>query len=306
MFLSGSGGERGIYKTIDGGKNWKSILNVSEHTGFNEIHMDPRNVNVLYACAHQRQRKVFTYIGGGPESAMYKSTDAGATWNKVGGGFPSGKDLGRIGMAISPANPDMVYAIVEGDETGVYRSMDRGASWEKRSSYQTSGNYYQELFCDPINPERLWSANTFLMVSDDGGKNWHQFGEKNKHVDNHHVCIDPTNTDHTLVGCDGGLYESWDDGKNWQFKPNLPITQFYKVSVDYALPFYNVYGGTQDNFSLGGPSRSTSANGVTNSDWYITCGGDGFESQADYEDDNIVYAQSQYGGLVRFDKRISK
>jgi photosystem II stability/assembly factor-like uncharacterized protein len=206
-------------------------------------------------------------------------------------------------MAISPANPDMVYAIVEGDETGVYRSMDRGASWEKRSSYQTSGNYYQELFCDPINPERLWSANTFLMVSDDGGKNWHQFGEKNKHVDNHHVWIDPTNTDHTLVGCDGGLYESWDDGKNWQFKPNLPITQFYKVSVDYALPFYNVYGGTQDNFSLGGPSRSTSANGVTNSDWYITCGGDGFESQADYEDDNIVYAQSQYGGLVRFDKR---
>ena len=191
--------QRGIYKTIDGGKNWKSILNVSEHTGFNEIHMDPRNVNVLYACAHQRQRKVFTYIGGGPESAMYKSTDAGATWNKVGGGFPSGKDLGRIGMAISPANPDMVYAIVEGDETGVYRSMDRGASWEKRSSYQTSGNYYQELFCDPINPERLWSANTFLMVSDDGGKNWHQFGEKNKHVDNHHVWIDPTNTDHTLV-----------------------------------------------------------------------------------------------------------
>ena len=301
--LWSSGGERGIYKTIDGGKNWKSILNVSEHTGFNEIHMDPRNVNVLYACAHQRQRKVFTYIGGGPESAMYKSTDAGATWNKVGGGFPSGKDLGRIGMAISPANPDMVYAIVEGDETGVYRSMDRGASWEKRSSYQTSGNYYQELFCDPINPERLWSANTFLMVSDDGGKNWHQFGEKNKHVDNHHVWIDPTNTDHTLVGCDGGLYESWDEGKNWQFKPNLPITQFYKVSVDYALPFYNVYGGTQDNFSLGGPSRSTSANGVTNSDWYITCGGDGFESQADYEDDNIVYAQSQYGGLVRFDKR---
>ena len=148
--LWSSGGERGIYKTIDGGKNWKSILNVSEHTGFNEIHMDPRNVNVLYACAHQRQRKVFTYIGGGTESAMYKSTDAGATWNKVGGGFPSGKDLGRIGMAISPANPDMVYAIVEGDETGVYRSMDRGASWEKRSSYQTSGNYYQELFLSLI------------------------------------------------------------------------------------------------------------------------------------------------------------
>ncbi len=298
-----SGGERGIYKTTDGGKTWKAILTVSEHTGCNEILMDPRNNNILYATAHQRQRKVFTYIGGGPESAMYKSTDAGATWNKVGGGFPSGKDLGRIGMAISPVNPDMIYAIVEGEEAGLYRSMDRGASWEKRGPFQTSGNYYQELFCDPKNENRLWAADTYLMVSDDGGKTFRRFGEKNKHVDNHHVWIDPTNTLHTLVGCDGGLYESWDDGQNWQFKPNLPITQFYKVSVDYALPFYNVYGGTQDNFSLGGPSRSTSENGVANSDWYITCGGDGFESQADYKDDNIIYAQSQYGGLIRFDKK---
>lgn len=301
--LWSSGGERGIYKTTDGGKTWKAILTVSENTGFNEILMDPRNSNVLYACAHQRQRKVFTYIGGGPETALYKSTDAGLTWNKVGGGFPSGKDLGRIGLAISPANPDMVYAIVEGDETGVYRSTDRGASWEKRSGYQTSGNYYQELFCDPINPNRLWSGNTFMMVSDDGGKNWRQYGEKNKHVDNHHIWIDPTNTSHTMVGCDGGLYETWDDAANWQFKANLPVTQFYKVSVDYAKPFYSVYGGTQDNFSLGGPSRTASGNGVQNGDWYITCGGDGFESQADYEDDNIVYAQSQYGGLVRYDKK---
>jgi photosystem II stability/assembly factor-like uncharacterized protein len=298
-----SGGERGIYKTIDGGKTWKAILTVSENTGFNEILMDPRNSNILYAAAHQRQRKVFTYIGGGPESAMYKSMDAGLTWNKVSGGFPKDKDLGRIGMAISPVNPDMIYAIVEGEDAGLYRSTDRGASWEKRSSFQTSGNYYQELFCDPKNENRLWAADTYLQVSDDGGKNFRHYGEKNKHVDNHHIWIDPTNTDHSLVGCDGGLYESWDDGQNWQFKPNLPVTQFYKVSVDYALPFYNVYGGTQDNFSLGGPSRSTSENGIVNSDWYITCGGDGFESQADYEDDNIIYAQSQYGGLQRFDKK---
>lgn len=298
-----SGGERGIYKTTDGGKTWNQILKVSEHTGFNEIQMDPRDNKVLYACAHQRQRKIFTYIGGGPESAMYKSTDAGATWNKVGGGFPSGKDIGRIGMVISPSNPDIVYAIVEGDDLGVYRSTDRGASWTKQSGFRTSGNYYQELFCDPKNPNRIWAADTYLMVSDDAGKTWRQYGEKNKHVDNHHVWIDPDNTIHTLVGCDGGLYESWDDGQNWQYKANLPITQFYKVAVDYAKPFYNVYGGTQDNFSLGGPSRTVSGNGVTNADWFITCGGDGFESQVDYTDENIIYAQSQYGGLQRFDRR---
>jgi photosystem II stability/assembly factor-like uncharacterized protein len=299
------GGERGIYKTTDGGKTWKQVLNVSEHTGFNEIHIDPRNSNLLYATAHQRQRKVFTYIGGGPESALYKSTDAGATWSKITKGLPADVDYGRIALAISPVNPDMVYAMIEAanGKGGIFASSDRGASWEKRGSHVTSGNYYVEIFADPKDENKLYSMDTYSKVSLDGGRTWTNIGEKNKHVDNHVIWIDPTNTTHVLEGCDGGLYESYDGGKNWNYKANIPVTQFYKVSLDNSFPFYYVYGGTQDNFSLGGPSRTNSANGIVNSDWFITNGGDGFESQADYADPNTVYAESQYGGLVRYDRK---
>jgi len=295
------GGERGIYKTTDGGKTWKQVLNVSPYTGFNEIHMDPRNSNVLYATAHQRQRKVFTYIGGGPESAIYKSTDGGNTWNKIMKGLPADVDLGRIGMAISPVNPDVVYVMVEagGGKGGIFASTDMGASWEKRSSYTTSGNYYVEIFADPKELNKLYSMDVYSKVSLDGGRTWTNLGEKSKHVDNHALWINPNNTLHMLEGCDGGVYETFDGGKNWNYKANIPVTQFYKVSLDNSFPFYYVYGGTQDNFSLGGPSRTLSANGIVNSDWFITNGGDGFESQVDYTDPNIVYAESQYGGLVR-------
>src|SRR5450759_4396817 len=303
--LWSSGGERGIYKTTDGGKTWKAVLIVSENTGFNEVMIDPGNSNILYAAAHQRQRKVFTYIGGGPESAVYKSTDAGATWNKIMKGLPADVDLGRIGLAMSPVNPDYLFAIVEasGDKGGVFASTDRGASWEKRSNYFTAGNYYQEIFCDPKDINRIYSVNVYMQVSDDGGKTFHNLGEKSKHVDNHVIWVDPGNTKHMLVGCDGGLYETFDQAQNWNYKANLPVTQFYKVSLDNSFPFYYVYGGTQDNFSLGGPSRTKSENGIVNSDWFVTTGGDGFESQADYVDPNIVYAESQYGGLVRFDRK---
>jgi photosystem II stability/assembly factor-like uncharacterized protein len=301
--LWSSGGERGIYKTTDGGKTWKNILSVSEHTGFNEIHMDPRNPDVLYAAAHQRQRKVFTYIGGGPESAIYKSTDGGNTWNKIMTGMPSG-DIGRIGMAISPAQPDVVYAIVEAREGGgVYRSNNRGASWEKQGTYTSSGNYYQEIFCDPKNVDKLYAMNAYMVVSTDGGKNFKILGEKNKHIDNHAMWINPTNTDHFFVGSDGGLYETFDGGENWHYKPNLPVTQFYKVSTDNAYPFYHVHGGTQDNFSIGGPSRTLSGNGIFNSDWYFTSIGDGFETQVDQSNPDLIYAQAQYGNLVRYDRK---
>lgn len=299
-----SGGDRGIYKTTDGGKTWKQVLSVSEHTGFNEVFVDPRYPDIVYAAAHQRQRKVFAYIGGGPESALYKSTDGGNTWKKIMQGMPSG-DIGRIGLNYFPGNPDVLYAIVEAGEGngGVYKSTDRGASWKKQSAYFTSGNYYQKIYCDPKNEQRVYAMNTYTGVSNDGGKSFSILGEKSKHIDNHALWIDPEQTEHLLAGCDGGLYESYDGGQNWHFKPNLPVTQFYKVSTDNAQPFYHIHGGTQDNFSIGGPSKTTSINGIVNSDWYFTSIGDGFETQVDPLDPNIIYAQSQYGGLVRYDRR---
>ena len=299
-----AGGERGLYKTVDGGKTWKAVLTISEHTGVSEVHLDPRNPDVIYAVAHQRRRHVFTLVDGGPESAVYKSIDGGQSWEKINRGLPGG-DLGRIGLAISPVNPDYLYAIVEAQpgKGGFYRSTNRGVSWERRSSYTSRGNYYQELFCDPKDLDRVYSMDVYLQVSDDGGETWSALGERHKHVDNHALWIDPDNTDYYLVGCDGGIYESFDRGKTWKYFPNLSVTQFYKVAVDNAEPFYYVYGGTQDNYSLGGPSRTTSSHGIVNSDWFVTQGGDGFESQVDWKDPNIVYAQSQHGNLVRYDKK---
>lgn len=301
--LWNAGGERGIYKTTDGGATWELILEVSENTGFNEIHMDPRNPDVVYATSHQRRRHVWTYIDGGPETAIYKSENGGTNWDKLSNGLPKG-DLGRIGMDISPVNPDVVYAIIKATEGGgFFRSMDRGASWTKMSDHQTSGNYYQEIYCDTENIDKVYSMDTWLHHTMDGGKTFVMTGEKDKHVDNHCMWIDPNDNNHWRVGCDGGLYETWNSAEDWKYFSNLPITQFYKVAVDNDLPFYNVYGGTQDNNTQGGPSRTTSSHGILNSDWRITNGGDGFEPQIDPENPDIVYGQAQYGWLVRYDKK---
>ena len=298
------GGERGLYKSTNAGKNWEKVLEVDEHTGVNEIHLDPRNADIMYATTHQRRRHVFTYVGGGPGSQIYKSTDGGENWKKLKKGLPS-SIKGRIGMDISPAKPDILYALVEAemDKQGLYKSTDRGESWKKVNRYVTSGNYYQEVFCDPLDENKVFFMDTWLHHTADGGKTVVKTGEKSKHVDNHCIWIDPSDTDHWIVGCDGGIYETWDHASNWHFKPNLPITQFYKVAVDNDYPFYNVYGGTQDNNSLGGPSRTINNHGIMNSDWYITNGGDGFESAIDPDNPNIVYAQSQYGWLVRYDRQ---
>lgn len=301
--LWSEGGDRGVYKTTDGGATWEAVLTIDEHTGVTDLVMDPRNPDVLYAAAYQRRRHVYTYVGGGPGSGLYKTTDGGATWEKANNGLPT-VDMGRIGLAISPADPEIIYAMVEAAQgkSGFFRSTNRGASWEKRSSYSTSGNYYIEIEAHPTNPDIVYAMDTWMHVTKDGGKSFQMAGEEYKHVDNHSIWINPTNPDHFLVGSDGGLYETFDAAKTWDFKENLPITQFYKVAVDNSEPFYYIYGGTQDNFSLGGPSRTRNQHGIMNQDWFITQGGDGFESQVDPNNPNIIYAQSQYGVLFRYDK----
>jgi photosystem II stability/assembly factor-like uncharacterized protein len=301
--LWSSGGERGIYKTVDGGKTWERVFFVSEDTGIAEIIMDPSNPDILYASAHQRRRHEWTYVGGGPESTVYKSTDGGKTWREISSGLPK-RDMGRVGLAVSPVDANYVYAIVEAryGKAGFYRSSDKGESWSKMSDFNTSGNYYQEIFCDPKNRDKVFAMDTYLHHTEDGGKTFKQTGENNKHVDNHAIWIDPNNTNHWLVGCDGGLYETYSHAKEWFYFANLPIIQFYKVTTDNAEPFYNIYGGTQDNNSMGGPAQTNNVAGILNTDWQITNGGDGFESAVDWSNPNVVYAQAQYGWLVRFDK----
>jgi photosystem II stability/assembly factor-like uncharacterized protein len=296
-------GERGVYKSTDGGKTWNKTLEISEHTGIAEIAIDPTDPNTLYASAHQRRRREWTYIGGGPESGLYKSTDGGETWRQINKGLPEG-EMGRIGIAVSPVDPNYIYAIVEGrqDKGGFFRSTNKGENWQKMSSYVTSGNYYQEIVCDLDDRDKIFSMNTWLHHSEDGGKTFKQTGEDKKHVDNHCMWINPKNTDHWILGCDGGVYETFDHARTWRYYDNLPLIQFYKVATDNDSPFYNIYGGTQDNNSMGGPSRTIADHGILNTDYYITNGGDGFESAIDPKDPNIVYAQAQYGWLVRYDK----
>jgi photosystem II stability/assembly factor-like uncharacterized protein len=302
--LWGPGGDRGLYKTTDGGKTWKRILYISENTGINEILMDPRNPEVLYASSEQRRRHVHTKIGGGPETAIYKSTDSGKSWNKLKNGLPE-VHMGGMGLALSPVNPDVIYAIIEAanGKGGFFRSTDRGESWDKMSSHVSSGQYYNEIFCDPKDVDKVYSVETLTHYTEDGGKTFKQLGREYRHVDDHALWIDPSDTEHLIIGGDGGVYESYDSGANWIHKSNLPVTQFYRVAVDNSLPFYYVYGGTQDNSSMGGPSRNISSGGVTSDEWYITKGGDGFFSQIEPTNPDIVYSESQYGNIVRYDRK---
>ena len=303
--LWADGGERGLYKTTDGGRSWNRVLHVSDYTGISDIILDPRDPDVLYAASYQRRRGVGILIGGGPEGAIFKSTDAGATWTKLTAGLPQG-DMGRIGLAISPQNPDVIYATIAAKtaESGFYRSADRGATWTKMSDW-VSGDpqYYGEIYPDPHRFDRIWAVAINIHVSDDGGRTFRQFETRGVHVDHHYIGFDPADSLYMMLGNDGGLYETHDAGATWKHFQNLPVTQFYRIAVDNAVPFYNIYGGTQDNGTPGTPSRTQHPAGIRSSEAMSVFGGDGFQPRVDPLDPNIIYAMSQDANIGRVDKR---
>jgi len=303
--LWSSGGDRGLYKTTDGGKSWTRILEIDKHTGINEVVVNKNNPDEMIASSYQRRRHVWTLINGGPGSGLHKTTDGGKTWQKLSQGLPK-SEQGRIGLAAAPSQPGTVYAIIEANdkEKGIYRTDDFGKTWAKRSSYMSSSpQYYNELIVGPKNPDRLFVMDTFSKVSMDGGKTFKPLAFKARHVDDHALWVNPEHTNHIRIGGDGGIYESFDNGAHWNHLRNLPLTQFYRIAADNDKPFYNVYGGTQDNNTLGTAVRNTSVEGITNADWWVTLGGDGFEPAIDPNNPDIVYSQYQYGGLARSDRK---
>ena len=325
------GGDRGLYKTVDGGKTWKRVLSAGPWTGLTDLVIDPRDPDVLYAATWQRHRTVAAYMGGGPESGLHKSVDGGETWTRLTRGLPGdpegpqkgdAKDdpeapafgrpphddgnVGKIGLAISPHDPDTLWAVMELDQRkgGLFRSDDRGASWRKVSDTVSGGtgpHYYMELYASPHQKGRLYLADVRVQVSDDGGETFRLMSEEFKHSDNHALVFRPDDPDYLLVGTDGGLYESFDLADNWRFVDNLPVTQFYKVAVDDSEPFYTVYGGTQDNNTQGGPSRTDNLHGIRNADWRIMLGGDGHQPAVEPGNPSIMYSQWQMGNLTRVD-----
>jgi len=304
--LWSSGGERGLFKSTDGGKTWKNNLEINEWTGVTDLVIDPTNPDILYAASWQRHRNVAGLIDGGPGTALYKSTDGGDSWFKINKGLPR-SNMGKIGLAISPINPTVLYAAIELDrrQGAVYRTSNSGGSWSKMSNTVSGGtgpHYYQELVASPHEFDKIYLMNVRVLVSDDGGKNFYQMKESQKHSDNHSLTFKANDPNYMLIGTDGGIYESFDNSKNWKYVSNLPLTQFYKLAVDDAKPFYNIYGGTQDNNTQGGPSRTFKRNGISNDDWYVVLGGDGHQPATEPGNPDIMYAQSQQGYINRIDR----
>jgi photosystem II stability/assembly factor-like uncharacterized protein len=313
--LWSAGGDRGLFKSTDGGKKWRKVLGDGfgntevddRYTGVSEVHMDPRDPDVMYAVTWQRFRNVAVLLDGGPATGIHKSEDGGETWRELTAGLPE-EIMAKTGLALSPQNPDVIYATIElANRTGAfYRSEDGGESWEKRSDFAASGtgpHYYNELWASPHQFDRVYHADVNLHMTEDGGKTMQKLSHDTKHVDHHAMAFNPNDENYILVGNDGGLYETYDFGETWRFINNMPITQYYKVAVDYDEPFYNVYGGTQDNNSHGGPSRTDNNIGIRHSDWFVTLFGDGHQSAVDPNNPDIVYAQWQQGNLARYDRR---
>ena len=299
------GGERGLYRSSDGGKTWTRTLGDDLWTGVTDLLIDPRNPNRLYAATWQRHRTIAAYLGGGPKSGIHRSDDGGLTWERLENGLPD-SNMGKIGLAISPQQPDTVYAAIELNRRagGVFRSTDGGGTWEKRSDTVSGGtgpHYYQELYASPHKYDLIYLCDVRIQVSYDGGRTFARLSEKNKHSDNHAMAFRKSDPGYLLVGSDGGVYESFDHARNWRFMENLPLTQFYKIAIDDAEPFYNVYGGTQDNSTEGGPIRTDNGHGIQNSDWKVVLDWDGHQPATEPGNPDILYAERQQGFLARVD-----
>jgi photosystem II stability/assembly factor-like uncharacterized protein len=292
--------DRGVYKTTDGGKTWQQVLFINEDTGVNDIAMDWESPDTLYAGAYQRRRTVWGFNGGGPHGAIYKTTDGGATWKKLEKGLPyeKGGDTGRIGLQVYRKNPNIVYAIIEHKDGGVFRSEDKGETWTKMSSTNPRPMYYSKIHIDPNNDLRIWVLGAQLFYSEDGGKNFVTNRGQRIHGDYHAFWINPNNSDHMIVGTDGGIHWTWDAGRSWDFVNTIPLGQFYEIGVDMSKP-YKICGGLQDNGSWCGPVATTYTRGISNDEWVNVAGGDGYYVQIDPTDPNILYAESQDGNVIR-------
>ncbi len=303
--LWSKGGERGLFLSTDGGETWEKTLGDDEWTGVTDVIIDPRDPGVLYAATWQHHRTVAAYMGGGPKSGIHRSLDGGRSWQKLENGLPDG-NIGKIGLAISATDPDVVYAALELNrrEGAVFRSANRGASWTRGADAVGGGtgpHYYQELYASPHHHDWLYLVGPNVQVSKDGGKTFTPQITPFQHGDMHAITFHPTDPDYIMMGTDGGLYESFDLGEKWRYMANLPITQFYKLALDDAEPFYNIYGGTQDNSTQRGPSRTDNVHGILNSDWRVVLGGDGHQPATEPGNPDIAYAQWQQGNLTRLD-----
>lgn len=312
--------ERGVYMTEDGGKTWRKTLYIDENTGCTELAIDSRNPNVIYAGMYERRRFPYTFVSGGKTGGVFKSTNGGKTWTKLTNGLPKG-ETGKIGLAVYPKNPNIVYALIEGVkanskvasvagkeqkdilvEDGLYRSEDSGRSWKRMGSFNSRPFYYFELAVNPEDSNHLLATSTQLMESKDGGKTWAPKRPVNLHVDFHAIAFNPQNPRNIWVGNDGGAGATWDGGQTWKHMSQIVGAQFYAICYDMAIP-YHVYGGLQDNGSWGGPSVSRNRSGIANYDWYRVGGGDGFHVQVDWTDNETVYSESQGGAISRLNKR---
>ncbi len=300
--LWGPNKERGVYKTTDGGVTWKQVLFINEDTGVSDIAMDPQSPNILYAAAYERRRTVWGYNGGGPGSGLYRTVDGGAHWTKLTKGLPQDGNTGRCAVAVYGKNPNIVYALVEDAHGGIFRSEDRGVTWTRMSGTNPRPSYYSQIRIDPNNPDKVWVLGAPLYYSEDGGRTFREDRWQKIHSDFHAFWIDPTDSEHMIAGCDGGINITFDGGRTWDYDDNVPLGQFYEIAFDMQKP-YHICGGLQDNFSWCGPSANLVASGITNDDWYNVGGGDGFDTKIDLGDPNIVYTESQDGNLLRRDLR---